>query len=42
MARGNGRQLLFHQQDDYQRMLDGLVKTAAAIDEEIIKTENRV
>ena len=27
MARGNGRQLLFHEQDDYQRMLDGLVKT---------------
>ena len=27
MARGNGRQLLFHRQDDYQRMLDGLVKT---------------
>ncbi len=27
MARGNGRQLLFHQPDDYQRMLDGLEKT---------------
>ena len=27
MARGNGRQLLFHEQDDYQRMFDGLVKT---------------
>ena len=27
MARGNGRQLLFHEQADYQRMLDGLAKT---------------
>jgi len=26
-ARGNGRQLLFHQPDDYQRMLDGLEQT---------------
>jgi REP element-mobilizing transposase RayT len=27
MARGNGRQRLFHGDDDYQRMLDGLEKT---------------
>ena len=27
MARGNGRQLLFHEPADYQRMLDGLAKT---------------
>ena len=27
MARGNGRQLLFHEDRDYQRMLDGLEKT---------------
>lgn len=27
MARGNGRQRLFHEQPDYQRMFDGLVKT---------------
>lgn len=27
MARGNGRQLLFHEEDDYQRLTDGLEKT---------------
>jgi hypothetical protein len=27
MTRGNGRQLLFREQDDYQRMLDGLERT---------------
>ena len=27
MARGNGRQLLFHEDRDYQRMTDGLEKT---------------
>ena len=27
MARGNGRQRLFHGDDDYQRMLEGLEKT---------------
>jgi REP element-mobilizing transposase RayT len=27
MARGNGRQLLFHAEDDYQRMLSGLEQT---------------
>jgi putative transposase len=27
MARGNGKQLLFHGDDDYQRMTDGLEKT---------------
>jgi len=27
MARGNGRQLLFYSEDDYQRMLDGLEAT---------------
>ena len=29
MARGNGRQLLFHGNDDYQRMTDGLDKTVS-------------
>jgi putative transposase len=29
ITRGNGRQLLFHGDDDYQRMLDGLEQTVA-------------
>jgi putative transposase len=29
MARGNGRQQLFHEDDDYRRMTDGLEKTVA-------------
>ena len=29
MARGNGRQAIFHVDDDYQRMTDGLAKTVA-------------
>jgi REP element-mobilizing transposase RayT len=29
MARGNGRQTIFHIDGDYQRMTDGLAKTVA-------------
>ena len=29
MARGNGRQRIFHADADYQRMTDGLAKTVA-------------
>jgi hypothetical protein len=32
MARGNGRQAIFHSDDDYERMTDGLAKTVSRTD----------
>ena len=32
MARGNGRQAIFHAEDDYGRMNDGLAKTVSRTD----------
>jgi REP element-mobilizing transposase RayT len=36
MARGNGRQAIFHIEDDYQRMTDGLAKTVSRTDWQVL------
>jgi REP element-mobilizing transposase RayT len=36
MARGNGRQAIFHIDDDYQRMTDGLAKTVSRTDWQVL------
>jgi len=38
MARGNGRQVLFHEDRDYQRMTDGLQQTVGRTGWEVLSS----